>query len=221
MKNQIYFDQQGYNGFKRDFINPTNLLQKVVDSFNSLKIGSLNTKEFQLLFTDTVEDVLFDKITSGQDLVLNGIKLDKKKALDIIQKPNGYEGFFETLKSVKKGLGHDDLQGHIRFTRFNAITNYVINDKGNVDVDPVMLENEKTNRFTYYTTTQNQDAYYKALTDFIAAIQSIVDNGLYFSKPDVFEHIDEFVKFDTTNKKFKIQYDKLAYFFGKNLVFNK
>lgn len=85
-------------------------LQSVLDKYNAitlkdsegepLSIAPLTKEEFPTLFADP-ESVLFEKLTGGNPIVISGIELDAKKALEIIKKPAGYVDFLEALKHLQ------------------------------------------------------------------------------------------------------------------------
>lgn len=74
-------------------------VQDVVTIYNGLGYGDLINAELGSLFVNT-EELIFDKITGGS-LSVSGTVIDKKKAIEIVQKPVGYNSLINAIKLVE------------------------------------------------------------------------------------------------------------------------
>jgi hypothetical protein len=113
------------------------------------------------------------------------------------------------LTAIKKDFGHGREGAHNPHVK--SLHNFVV-DNGRIELSEPYLIKVKESRFTFYTTNVNQNEYYKALMTFINSLEGLLQNGLSFSKGDVFNHIDEFVFYKTNTKKFDLKYRELSTF---------
>lgn len=114
--------------------------QQVVDAYNAMGIGQLKNEDFKAMFLDT-ENLIFDRITGGQ-VAFGGVPVDRKKALELIEKPQNYQLFLDALDKYEKdaadpnkwtggsvgSFGHQAARSIV--FRMSDIDNYFdINDK--------------------------------------------------------------------------------------------
>ncbi len=73
-------------------------IQDIVNDYLGLNIGSLGASNLQPLFSNPVE-LIFDKMTAG-NLTLNGFKVSKQKAMELIEKPDGYSELLNKISTT-------------------------------------------------------------------------------------------------------------------------
>lgn len=95
----IHYDE---NNYLNDVAALQNIglthIQDVVNGYLALDIGKLFPSEFKRLF-EAPEELIFDKITGGE-LAIQGIKVKKKEAMALLERPNGYDGLLQSINSV-------------------------------------------------------------------------------------------------------------------------
>lgn len=81
----------------------TQVLDPIVKRFNAMKIGDLESAELPKLFT-ALNDLLLDKVTAGKKLMIGDLQVDRSKAIDMIQKPSGFEELAATIELAKNTI---------------------------------------------------------------------------------------------------------------------
>ncbi len=103
----IHFNEQAFKNDVQANTRAVPYLQNLVEVYNALGLEKLKPKEFSRLLLNT-EELIFDKLTGGKEVSIAGIKVHKKKALEILQKPDGYEALLiavnEVLETFKSGV---------------------------------------------------------------------------------------------------------------------
>ncbi len=95
----IYFDQEGYNMKKSQLGIVAGYLQQAVTAYNTLGLSALNQADFIRLFNQPI-DLIFDKMTGGNPVLIGGLPVDKSKAIEILAKPIGYDNLITTINNV-------------------------------------------------------------------------------------------------------------------------
>lgn len=72
----------------------------ILAAYNALNIGEITANEFKSLVQNPAS-FIFDKMTNGQDIVIGGLKVNKAKAIEILEKPNGYEAMKDLITSYQ------------------------------------------------------------------------------------------------------------------------
>lgn len=75
-------------------------LTEILGAYNSIGVGKINGPQFQSLVREPAS-FIFDKMTNGEDVVIGGLKINKAKALDILEKPAGYERMVALIQNYK------------------------------------------------------------------------------------------------------------------------
>jgi hypothetical protein len=126
-------------------------IQEVVNDYLKLGVGTLYPAEFSRLFKQPIE-LIFDKITGGE-LAISGIKVDKKKAIEIIDKPNGYQIFLDKLSNTMSYLTTQSIAGLYRtVTVENLTTFFVLNESCEVKINDD-IKAPLQNSFKKYATS--------------------------------------------------------------------
>lgn len=86
-----------------------NVIQPIVDLYQTLGVPVLNTDDLKPMFKDP-EGFIFDKVTGGGTLHINGQAVDRMKAIELLKKPAGYDSFILLLNS-----SIEDLKGRLLF----------------------------------------------------------------------------------------------------------
>lgn len=111
----LFFDESGFN-YKKQAIEEKFIpaVQSVVEAYNDLEFeeweGStkrpLLPGELSRLFREPV-DFIFDKMTRGEAVAIGGVKVNKAKAIDILERPAGYNNLLSTIERCISSLRHD------------------------------------------------------------------------------------------------------------------
>lgn len=134
MDTLLYFDEAGYEA-ARDRIEKIGAtsIQNIVDQYQTLGIADLQPEELSKLFK-TPDDLVFDKITGGQ-LVIGGAVLNKSKAMEIIEKPQGYDAFIALIKTTMQDLKDNLLPpGNYPVNEYNVDTYFELDNNLEVSV---------------------------------------------------------------------------------------
>ena len=78
----------------------------ILAAYTALGIGDLTRDEFKKLVIDPA-GLVFDKLTAGQPVVIGSLTLNRSKALEIMEKPAGYEelhGLIQQCKQTKRNF---------------------------------------------------------------------------------------------------------------------
>ena len=141
MDTLLYFDEAGYEA-ARDRIEKIGAtsIQNIVDQYQTLGIADLQPEELSKLFK-TPDDLVFDKITGGQ-LVIGGAVLNKSKAMEIIEKPQGYDAFIALIKTTMQDLKDNLLPpGNYPVNEYNVDFVTQLNLKGIVLANAFVIQN--------------------------------------------------------------------------------
>src|ERR1039457_4288022 len=84
-------------------------VQKVIDLYNKTGLPALNSDDLHLLFNDT-ENMLYNKqtgnkeahLTIGKDENRGHLSIDRKAAMNMISKPEGYSELLAGIKECNK-----------------------------------------------------------------------------------------------------------------------
>lgn len=95
----LYFDQGNYNAKKVQLEAVAGYLQQAVTAYNVLGLAALNQADFVRLFNQPI-DLVFDKMTGGQPLLIGGLPLNKDQAIAMLTKPGGYDNLISTINTV-------------------------------------------------------------------------------------------------------------------------
>lgn len=75
-------------------------LNKILEAFTAMNIGVLDFETFKKAIINP-EEIVFDMLTKGEPVTIMGFAVDKKKAMEIIVKPIGFDNFLETIAAFK------------------------------------------------------------------------------------------------------------------------
>lgn len=136
----IQFDEAHYNLAVDNYETVVEDIQEVVTAYNLLNFAPLTTQELHKLFTG-FEDLMFDKMTEGQPVSIGAFKLNRKKALEILDKPNGYETLAHKVAEVKQRFNERHLVDSNRPFAVHMISFvYEIAGDGKLSIKPNFLQ---------------------------------------------------------------------------------
>ena len=104
-------------------------LTEILQAFNVMNIGTLTGAEFQSLVTNP-PGVVFDKMTKGQDVVIGGLKINKAKALDILERPKGYNTMLDLIEVYKN---RQNWNHHLHVVDIDLDGNEIVLKKSFID----------------------------------------------------------------------------------------
>lgn len=79
-------------------------LNDVLNAYQKLQLGQIDYNDFKQLVADP-ECFIFDKMTGGEKMEINGFKVSKHKALDLLEKPEGYQNLIAAIEVLKVANG--------------------------------------------------------------------------------------------------------------------
>jgi len=103
MNELIHFNQDAFKTKKAKYEKGLGIVQGVIDAYDKLKFPKLAGSDFYRLFIEP-EDLMFDKMTEGKEVSIAGLKLNKKKALEILSVPPQFEDLKKCIEVAKKEL---------------------------------------------------------------------------------------------------------------------
>ncbi|WP_394758162.1 hypothetical protein [Flavobacterium sp.] len=156
-KNQIGIDSaiQEYETHKNYFQDCVNKV---------LALGVTMQENDLLLLFDNPKAYITDKLTAGETMQVGGLKLNKEKLFDLIEKPVGTNELIERIELDKQ------KQDFNQFTIWKA-------NRFTITANLVSLNTESIEQieksFSLYITTQNQQTGLNKITELVQLINEI------------------------------------------------
>ncbi len=163
----IHTDQQGFETACKKYENTLQVLQDIVDAYNAMNLGKLTTLEMDALFNDP-KGFVFDKLTEGKEISIGGLTINRSKALDIMNPPDGFEAFMSALNIAEKQLPAQQISFN------NPQQSYQISEDGEVEINDSLKE-QIMNRFKSYLHTPRAEQK-KSFID--AVIKAFIENDM-------------------------------------------
>ena len=114
----MYTDMDRYNEQIRLKSVHLDKLTEILQAYNAMNIGDITGNEFKRLVQNHAS-FIFDKMTNGQDVVIGGLKVNKAKAIEILEKPKGYDELQDKITRFQHSvpqwhhhLSHIDIDGN-------------------------------------------------------------------------------------------------------------
>ncbi len=98
----------------------------------------LTVDEYSRLFKEK-DELLFDKMTNGEEVSIAGLKVHKHKAIEILQKPQGYQEFMTCYESTLQLLASGNHLGN-RLNASTVIDQFELNEDGKVVIKQSFIE---------------------------------------------------------------------------------
>lgn len=95
----LSFDQNNYNRQSANLSKAAAYLQTAVTAYNGLNLPALTTADFYSICSDPI-DLIFDKMTGGNPVLIGGLSVDKTNAINILAKPQGYDALLAILTGL-------------------------------------------------------------------------------------------------------------------------
>lgn len=173
----LYFDNVNYQTEMGHLELSKNKLQGILDCYKTLGLATLTTQEFHQLFQNP-DDLLFDKITQAQGSGFGLGRIIKKKALEMLEKPAGYEDFLQKVS----GYGAESQAAYLRSQANCPVESFEI-VKDAITIKSEVTESLK-NSNTYFTQNQRQNDVLGALKIILEAVQvlNFGDSGFYHNE---------------------------------------
>lgn len=214
-KTLIHTDEQTAYKVKRGWDIQKQELQKVIDLYNITGFPKLTTGDLQPLFSNT-NVFLFDKLTggSGAQLVIgaaenkNYLPIDKEAAINIMQKPAGYNELLEGIKKIfpfaHRGIGDASTQV-AKYSPTNITYVFVIDEAGELQYSERTL-NEIEEAGKYYIQSETGNKLFQFVTDTVAAYYANgLDMAYNIHRKPIHEILMDIVKsLDPDNKTFVV-----------------
>lgn len=167
----IYFNEVGYKNRIAHLEKSAQRLQEVVDCYHQLGLPPLKPQELVPLFTD-IDSLFFDKMTDGKGLFIAGIRFNKSKALDIIEKPDGWQALIDLVNQY-----HQDRHRINRGLQLDEVHLFELN-QGKVRVIPSIVKQTEEGA-SYFTQSQRGHDQLQALKKVLEGIHQLVELGAW------------------------------------------
>lgn len=164
-KQLIYTNQSERESLQYGYDAAKDATQAVVDVYNEMELDPLTEQEFPRLFTDT-EVLVFDKITGGT-LTLQGVQLDKAKALEIVVKPSGYSSLIAAIENLRTNAREQGF-GTFRFD-IRSITGYFKLTSGTTVTFSTLLQSQYDDAGKCYVSSDRAKAMFGFAQDIVTA----------------------------------------------------
>lgn len=175
------FDEYEYNILRDQYNSVGEQLQNVIIDYNVLGLPPLTSDEFVKLI-EKPQDLVFDKMTNGEPVSIAGLKVDKTKAIEILQKPVGYQMLIDRVESIQRN-GLFDRQTSNKLVQYKAVKEWFELKEGNVIIkesaDKVLKE-----RFQSFAETDNAKNMLAFATGILALSDSCGVTELLNANPD-------------------------------------
>jgi hypothetical protein len=141
-----------------------------------IALGIIVNENDLIIMFENPKEYIVDKLTAGENMQVGGLKLNKEKLFDLIEKPAGTN---EIIQSIEKDLMDRGIREHNIWSvkNFNVNANKVV-------VNPEYLENVNT-RFSLFIENENQNKAYEKLQTIALLVNEINQlDGLTFKLSD-------------------------------------
>lgn len=175
-------------------------LNEILNDYKLLNLPEITGPEFQKLIHNP-KSVVFDKMNSGASLELNGMPIDRAKAVDLVTMPDGFDSLNQIIESFKRnrsGWNH-------------LLTNIDIDETG-VILKQTVIDAHVNSSKIYATTVEE-----KALFDFLTAVVSAATTAFGTKRYDLADLIGKRIILDNTPgsaPSYKILYKEIKGFGG-------
>ncbi len=133
---------------------------EVFEQYQTLNLPQLNNVEEFKKLMHTPADLVFDKMTNGAPLTLNGLPVNRHKALEIVSMPAGFDDLANRITELKKKHPHIlNSLSYIDIADSEVVVSQAVKD--------AELEHHK-----YYATTDDEKALFGFAQDVIASAKA-------------------------------------------------
>ncbi len=155
--------------FKSNWNRAKSDVQKVVDLYNVMGLPPLNSKQLHGLFNDTI-NTLYDIFTGNEAAHLTigkgegrgHLAIDRVKAMDILDKPKGYDELLAAIAESSKSLANAYTANTPYDVRVNAaqiIDTFVIDENGNLGFTETVATGIENAGKVFVNTEKGQAIY--------------------------------------------------------------
>lgn len=159
-KTLIYVDNSKISDRLNELQSKASYLNSFTDEFLKLDIGTIESEELTLLFTNPKEYVA-NKIL-GDNNSLGDLPLDKSKLYEIVEKPLGVDAF---ITRIEKHLADRSMREGINLSDFFFKAN-------RVEIKPEKEANIKE-FYSVYLINKKQHEVHKALLDIVEGLNTL------------------------------------------------
>lgn len=185
----MLFNEAGFNSEVSSYTNLAIHLQEIIELYQVLNFPTLNTEEFKQLISDPVCFV-FDKLTGGQAVSIAGLSVNKHKAIEILEKPEGYELLIQKIDFYKKkGFEfHSEIRGNVqKESLLTVAADFELVD-GELKLTEDKIEKIKKH-FEVYATSQRAKKMYYFITSIISMAKELGFEDEFKGNPNGLGHV--------------------------------
>ena len=172
------------------------LLNEVLATYNETSLPALTNIEFKGLFSEQ-QAIIFDKMNMDKPFEVNGFKVDKEKAFELLSKPFGYEKLVSSIEAVKS---QDNYAWHL--ANVDLVSREIV-------LKPHLCESAKE-MCTIYATTEDHLKAFKFAEDVVNSAKLHFGDG----EIDIPSLVEKFISskgsFVTVKQPYSLKYEEIA-----------
>jgi hypothetical protein len=176
--------------------------QSFVDRLKTIGVIAADNDLEQLV--NSPKAYVTDKLTAGEEMKVGGLKLNKEKLFDLIDKPAGTN---EIIKDIEKDQSDKSIREYTHW-----LANRFTVTAGVVEITAGTMDNIHA-RNSLFITSENQQQAFNKLTEFVDVVNQLNElqhnNG---GKIAGSSEMENYIRYDQTTGAHTINLDALARF---------
>lgn len=153
----ITYDESAYKNGIAAVQNSCSIVQEAVDSFKALNVGKLNADELLELFVNPA-NLVYKKITGGT-VKIGELQLQSAKAMELLEKPKGYDSFIAKIDECTTSLKQVRTAGNYPLAGERIREWFTLAANGKIVFNEERGEAEKS-RYKHYAKSEAAKAMY-------------------------------------------------------------
>ncbi len=99
-KQTLKFKENDFNDEVESYSILLPLVGNLIAAYNSMQLPELVNNDVSELLSNP-QAFIYDKMTMGDQIELHGFKIDRNKAFDLLEKPDGHDNLVNAIDSIK------------------------------------------------------------------------------------------------------------------------
>ncbi len=180
----LNFNEDEYNLRIESYSPYLNSMNEILNMYDALKLPTLNAQEFIELIHNT-NSVFYDKMSDNKPVVIGGFTLNKAKAFELFDKPNGYEAIVKAIDNYKKMLSWNGYLSKINIEANKVIISSSVleSEKEAATVFATNEEQLKAFRYAEALIKLTEETFGKPNQDISATVNSLITFSKNYNSP--------------------------------------